>query len=381
MTAKLMQKGLEALQGGNAAEAQRIFEEITAGGAADSSTWLALAFARVNQGDTRGTLDAVDQALALDPRNLRALLFKADHLDRIGESRQALSFYQGALKVAASLQQVPPDVQQGLARANKVSNREAEEYEKYLSAALEARGYSHDENSRFAESLDIAFGKKPVHYQQPTRYYYPGLPQTAFFSRDQFPWISELEAATAAIRDELLQLLEDQSSFSPYLETDETAPQLNDGGNVNSMDWTAFFLWRDGAIVEENGSRCPRTMEALAKVDQPMVPGQTPTAIFSKLAPGASIPPHHGVLNTRLICHLPLIVPENCGALRVGNYQEAWREGEAFVFDDSMEHEAWNNSDSERVVLLFDVWRPELSEDERHWIGEMLQVVDAYGDS
>ncbi len=379
MTKKLMQKGLEALQGGNAAEAQSIFEEITAGGSADSSIWLALAFARVNQGDNQGTLDAVDQALALDPRNLRALLFKGDHLDRMGESRQALSFYQGALKVAASLQQIPPDVQQGLARANKISNSHAEEYEKYLTAALKDKGYTHDEGSRFAESLDIAFGKKPVHYQQPTRFYYPGLAQTAFFPRDQFPWLGELEAATDAIRDELLQLLKDKGNFSPYLETDETAPQLNDGGNVNSMDWTAFYLWQDGAIVEENASRCPRTMEALSATSQPMVPGQTPTAIFSKLAPGASIPPHHGVLNTRLICHLPLIVPENCGAIRVGNYQQAWREGEAFVFDDSMEHEAWNNSDSERVVLLFDVWRPDLSADERHWIGEMLQAVDAYG--
>jgi aspartyl/asparaginyl beta-hydroxylase (cupin superfamily) len=120
-------------------------------------------------------------------------------------------------------------------------------------------------------------------------------------------------------------------------------------------------------------------MAALEQVPAPYVAGQTPCALFSKLAPGASIPPHHGVFTTRLICHLPLIVPENCGALRVGNYQREWREGEAFVFDDSVEHEAWNHSAQPRVVLLFDVWRPELTEEERHWVSQMLLAVDAYG--
>jgi aspartyl/asparaginyl beta-hydroxylase (cupin superfamily) len=103
-----------------------------------------------------------------------------------------------------------------------------------------------------------------------------------------------------------------------------------------------------------------------------------PSALFSRLAPGARIVPHHGAVNTRLICHLPLIVPPDCGALRVGNYERAWREGEAFVFDDSMEHEAWNPSARERVVLLFDIWRPELTDEERHWVSQMLQAVDAY---
>ena len=373
-----MQEGLAALRGGNAAQAQSIFEQITRGGGADSSTWLALAFARVNQSDNSGTLEAVDQSLALDPRNVRALLFKADHLDRVGESRAALSFYEGALKVASGLQQIPPDVEQGLHRAQRISEQQSAQYEQYLSSALQEKGYTHQENSRFAESLDIAFGKKPVYYQQPTRFYYPGLAQQSFFPREQFPWIDALEASVAKIRDELLQLLQDEDSFSPYLEHDVTAPQLNDDGNVDNSDWSAFYLWRDGQIVAENASRCPHTMAALENAPLPRVPGQTPTALFSKLAPGATIPPHHGVLNTRLICHLPLIVPPNCGSLRVGNYHKAWREGEAFVFDDSIEHEAWNHSELPRVVLLFDIWRPELSADERHWLTEMLQIVDDY---
>ena len=86
------------------------------------------------------------------------------------------------------------------------------------------------------------------------------------------------------------------------------------------------------------------------------------------------------MLNTRLICHLPIIVPENCGALRVGNQTRTWQEGKALIFDDSVEHEAWNNSNEERVVLLFDIWRPELTEDERRLITDMLVAVEEYSE-
>jgi aspartyl/asparaginyl beta-hydroxylase (cupin superfamily) len=95
------------------------------------------------------------------------------------------------------------------------------------------------------------------------------------------------------------------------------------------------------------------------------------------LRPGARIPPHHGVLNSRLICHLPLIVPDRCG-FRVGNETRAWEEGKLLVFDDSMEHEAWNDSDRDRVVLIFDVWRPELGEADRRAITTMFEAIDDY---
>jgi aspartyl/asparaginyl beta-hydroxylase (cupin superfamily) len=93
---------------------------------------------------------------------------------------------------------------------------------------------------------------------------------------------------------------------------------------------------------------------------------------------GARIPPHHGFVNTRLICHLPLVVPEGC-ELRVGGEMRAWREGEALIFDDTIEHEAWNRSAETRVVLLFDIWRPELSEEERGLVTAMFNAVDSYG--
>lgn len=375
---RLMQAGLAALRSGDSNTAASHFERLTASGA-DSSTWLALAFARVN-GDAEAALQAVDRALELEPRNLRALLFKGNHLEHMGRARAALGFYQAALQVAAQQSELPEDVRQGLARAQATSERFAGEYEDYLRGSLATAGLSTAPCPRFEESLDILTGRAQVQLQQPTRYYFPGLKQAAFFPRNEFPWLDELEARTSEIREELLELLAGEEAFRPYLEPDSHSPQLNDTGNVGSMNWSAFYLWRDGELVPENAERCPRTVEALGHVPAPDVPGQDPTALFSRLKPGARIPPHNGMLNTRLICHLPLIVPPNCGALRVGNTTRPWVEGEAFVFDDSVEHEAWNDSDRERVVLLFDVWRPELSDEERHWVRELLQAVDKFGD-
>jgi aspartate beta-hydroxylase len=99
--------------------------------------------------------------------------------------------------------------------------------------------------------------------------------------------------------------------------------------------------------------------------------------LFSLPKPGVKIAPHHGFLNTRLICHLPLVVPNDCG-LRLGNEVHSWKKGELVVFDDSIEHEAWNNSQQNRVVLIFDIWRPELSELEREWVTSLLESIDTY---
>jgi len=106
--------------------------------------------------------------------------------------------------------------------------------------------------------------------------------------------------------------------------------------------------------------------------------GRSPSVLFSLLRPGAHIPPHTGLINTRLICHLPLIVPAGC-EFRVGNEVRAWQEGRAWAFDDTMEHEAWNRSGETRVILLFEVWRPELTDGERARVRAVFDAIDEYG--
>ncbi|MDH3616319.1 MAG: aspartyl/asparaginyl beta-hydroxylase domain-containing protein, partial [Gammaproteobacteria bacterium] len=170
----------------------------------------------------------------------------------------------------------------------------------------------------------------------------------------------------------------DPSRFSPYLQAD-TAHLTREVENlVDSTDWGALFLWDYGRLVPEAAAIFPKAIEALEAAPLPVIPGQAPMALFSKLTPDTRIPAHNGLLNTRLICHLPIIVPENCGALRVGNEEKPWVEGEMLIFDDSIEHEAWNESGEERVVMLFEVWRPELSDEERVLVTSMLSAVREY---
>lgn len=373
-----LQEGLAALRAGKPADAEHWLEKAVQSSTADASAWLALAFSRVHLNRAEAALEAVDRALVLEPRHLRALLFKADHLERMGRARVAVGFYQAALQVAAGQGRLPEDVQSALGRARAACDRASAHYENYLLETLEAEGYRSDESPRFAESLDIAFGKRPVQLQQPTRYYFPGLPQRSFYERSEFDWVPALEGATDTIREEVLALEAEGGLFRPYLEKSTDIPALNHSANLDSPDWGACYLWREGEAMEAVQRRCPRTLEALSAVPLCEVPGQMPSVLFSRLAPGTRIEPHHGAVNTRLICHLPLLVPEDCGALRVGNHQRSWREGELLIFDDSMEHEAWNESQAPRIVLLFDIWRPELSADERRRVSQLLQAVKAY---
>lgn len=378
MVGSALQEGLAALRAGDAVQAERLLERAVAGETVGAPGWLALAFSRVHLDKGEAALEAVDQALALEPRNLRALLFKADHLDRLGQERSAVAFYQAALQVASGQASLPADVQAALGRAREACDRASAHYENYLLESLEAQGYQPGAASRFSESLDIAFGKCPVQLQQPTRYYFPGLPQRAFYERSEFDWVPALEAATAAIREEVLALEREGGQFQPYLEARSDIPALNNSATLGSLDWGACYLWREGSPVEAVLQRCPNTVAALSNLPLCRVPGQMPSVLFSRLAPGTRIEPHHGAVNTRLICHLPLLVPEDCGALRVGNQQRDWHEGELLIFDDSMEHEAWNLSQAPRIVLLFDIWRPELAEEERRWVSHLLRAVSEY---
>jgi aspartyl/asparaginyl beta-hydroxylase (cupin superfamily) len=101
-------------------------------------------------------------------------------------------------------------------------------------------------------------------------------------------------------------------------------------------------------------------------------------ALMSVLRPGTHIQPHHGMLNTRLIVHVPLVTAPEC-RLRVGPEVRDWVEGRPLIFDDSFEHEAWNRGPETRAVLLFEIWRPELDAEERAALTRLFETIDRYG--
>jgi aspartyl/asparaginyl beta-hydroxylase (cupin superfamily) len=140
---------------------------------------------------------------------------------------------------------------------------------------------------------------------------------------------------------------------------------------LDNVDWSALFLAENGKTTDEYIARCPATWDAVQAAPLPRI-ANSPTIMFSLLRAGARIAPHTGTHNARLICHLPLIVPNRCG-FRVGNETRQWQEGKLLIFDDTIEHEAWNESGEDRVVLIFDIWRPELSEQERQEVAALFR--------
>ncbi len=154
--------------------------------------------------------------------------------------------------------------------------------------------------------------------------------------------------------------------------------------NEYSRGWQAGCK---GKWPEHKPPTMPRTvmasvvtsLQALREAPIPHITGRSPMALFSMLKPGMHIVPHTGFLNTRLICHLPLLAPPGC-RLRVGNEVRIWEEGKMLLFDDSIEHEAWNEGSETRVVLLFEIWRPEIGEADREALTVLYEHIAAYSD-
>ncbi len=315
----LRKAGLAALQSGDSVAARRHFEQIVGAGLANSSIWGALAMACQNLGDMPAMLTAVDKALELDQSNLPATIMKGDYLLAAGNARAATSFYGLAVALAARTPDLPPSLAHMVRRAETARDRINADIERHLRERLAEHGYDSTRSSaRFTHSLDLLTGKKRRYFSQPRAYFYPQLPETPFYPRAQFPWLETIEATTADICVELDGVLGRQGAFAPYIRSSADAPANHKHRFRDNLDWSAHFLWKDGAPIPENAENCPKTLAALSEVPLAHIAGRTPSILFSLLKPGAHIAPHLGFLNCRLICHLPLVVPPGC-RLRVGS--------------------------------------------------------------
>jgi aspartate beta-hydroxylase len=309
---------------------------------------------------------------------VKSLLERADSYAARGDMRAAMSFYQAALKQAQAARTVEPALVPALRRGQRFVQQAVQTFQGGLERAVEENVPADSIGAlRVKHALDLLRGEREVYPQQPAVLYYPYLAQRQFFEREEFDWVAELEAATPAIREELKALVDEAADFRPYVQNDPDRPHRDFGGLNEDPSWTALYLWKDGEAVEENARRCPRTMAALEMVPLSRIGARTPAVLFSRLEAGGHIPPHSGMLNCRLICHLPLIVPSGCW-LRVGNEKREWEEGKLLIFDDSIEHEAMNPTGELRVILLFDIWRPEVGDEERSAISAIFDEIDKF---
>lgn len=164
-----------------------------------------------------------------------------------------------------------------------------------------------------------------------------------------FPWTDELSAGWRTIRSELDAIMPQRALMPSFHEVLEPVATI-----TGDDDWKTFFLVGPGMDCRENRERCPETMRLLASI-----PGLQ-TAMFSILSPGKHIPAHRGAYNGVLRYHLGLIVPEPAERCRIRIADEVhhWAEGEGIVFDDTFNHEVWNETEGHRVVLFVDFLRP-----------------------
>ncbi|MCJ2188157.1 aspartyl/asparaginyl beta-hydroxylase domain-containing protein [Novosphingobium beihaiensis] len=334
--------------------------------------WLKLAGLRRAMRQPRRALDAVHRALELVPLDFMALVMRAGLLERLGDPGAGEAWGEAIAQKPDTALVPPLAAALAAGEAFYAAWQDEREQRLVLAGRDAAAGADEDQIWRMSRFRDNILRKTRVYHSQPTHFHYPGLVEREFHPRQTTPWLAELEAGFEDIRAEMLMLLKSgRAELEPYIQYEEREA-LDQWRPLNrNTDWSAIHLLKQGREVPENVAQAPRTMEILSRVPQPCVMGASPNAMFSLLAPHTAIPPHVGVDNTRLVCHLPLVVPDGCW-FRVGAETRLWREGEAFAFDDTMEHEAMNPSDALRVVLIFDAWHPGLSSVEQQAVAAMI---------
>ena len=380
--AVLNELGVRMMNRGAAEQAHALFVRATSGDPRHPALWANLASSLKALGRRPEELDAIEKALELEPRHLSALLQKGAYLEDAGDNRNAARAYQNALACIPPGVEPPPTISEALARAKALvdsdQNALVAALEQPLAAIRERHGGRRER--RVDACLDILMGRRKAFVSQPTWMYFPELPAIEFLERSDFPWLDPIEAASEEIRAELLRVMvADREGLAPYIDFPTSMP-LDQFRELNrSRRWSAYFLWNQSAPLAGHIARCPTTARVLEAAPRCRIEQRAPTAFFSILDANTRIPPHVGITNTRVTVHLPLIIPPGCG-FRVGSTTREWVPGQAWVFDDTIEHEAWNLSDTPRAILIFDAWNPFLSEAERDLVKTATEIyVNHYG--
>lgn len=338
----------------------------------DFAIWLKLAGLRRGLRQPHRALQAVHAALVHAPLDFVALALRAGLLETLEPARAGEAWAEALAQRPSG--DLPAGMAAAVAAGTTLRDRWETDREAQFAAATAATeaAASEDEAWKLRRFRSNTLRRTRTWHSKPTHFHYPGLVEREFHPRHRFPWLAEIEAATGVIREEMrAALASSRTELVPYLQYQEHEA-LEQWRDLNrNPDWTALHLIQMGEVNDVNASLCPQTMKLLKRLPRPQISGASPNAMFSLLAPHTGIPPHAGVNNTRLVCHLPLIVPAGCW-FRVGAETRQWREGEAFVFDDTIEHEASNPSAELRVVMIFDVWHPDLSPIEQDGVAALI---------
>ena len=364
-----------ALAGGNPAESRALLEAAALSNPQVPAFWQRLATVQRLTGAPRLALASIDRGLALAPLDFVGLLMRAGLLDMLGDGGTGEAY--GRALAQRRPAPLPPSLGPVIARAEAAWHEHQAGLEARLGRALEQAGgdLTPNERARATRLASNISRRTRSYHSEATHYQYPGLRELEFHDRDAFPWLADLETQTGMITHEMEQAAAATSAeLVPYVQYAENEP-LAQWKDLNfNRDWTAIHLIDRGRVVEANAALCPGTMALLEGYPQPWIEGCGANAMFSLLAPQTVIPAHVGVANFRLLCHLPLVIPGRCW-FRVGGELRQWERGTGWIFDDSIEHEAANETDLLRVIMIFDLWHPDLSPAEQSAIRAMVAAA------
>ena len=363
---------VSALLSGDLSHARAQLDAALAAAPHDALTLSHLAQLQKTEGDLPGALQTYAALLARQPDLYTVRLAYTQLLEATGDISLAAQHGFRALRQAQragrwlSVDSTPPGLRAQVMRTMALVDTHRRELCERLFAPLVQR-FGQAAMQRVAAFVSVQLGEAaytpPDARQRPTAMPFPGLPQSPYLDKNAVAGIAELESQTPGILAELQAVL----GYVDGREAVFSDPALAEAflrGNRGPASWDGYYFYRHGQRNETNATRCQQTMAAIDRLALARVRGHGPEVLFSTLGPGTHLLPHHGVTNARVVCHLPLIVPPDC-ALRVADEEHSWRVGEVVVFDDTYAHEAWNRSDQFRVVMIFDMWHPDLSEAER----------------
>lgn len=361
-------------------------EVLTSSSPAIGEAWMRLGACRLQLGDIPNAVDALERGLALAPDSFIVRLQLAEALQGLGRTEEALVHFFRAVNTAQAKgrwlndQTTAPDLRDRVRQAMAIID--AGRHALFFDAiAPLVRQHGADEMQRVAYALEGYLGLRPAGSpdprQKPTFLHIPDLEPAPYFDRGLFPWYAALEQSADAIRMELQRVLSAREGLQPFLDFSGGARKgdfLDNPHDLDTAAWDAYFFYRHGEVFDEHLAACPATAAALAQVPLTRIDGHAPEVLFSLLSPGTVIKPHHGVTNSRVVTHLPLIVPPDC-ALEVGGVEHAWTEGRCVTFDDTFLHAAWNRSDRLRVVMILDTWHPRLREVEVQALKQLVETI------
>lgn len=320
------------------------------------------------------------------PQDPVAWLFLGEVLSDAGHGREALRARYKSIRLAQQgghwlgAESTEPQLLEPVTRAIGQFNQGRRDwlYRIYEDACAD---FGRHELRRVLKALQGYLGELELQpndpRQRPKFFFMPDLPEGPYHDPALQPWCSLLQQNWLRIRQEACQVLAEDTGFESFLglQPGQLAPQYVSGASATPA-WDAFFFYRHGQRFDANHQRCPVTSALLEEMELCRIANQAPEICFSLLRAQSSIMPHYGVTNTRLVFHLPLVVPADCALNIVDGESHAWVEGRPMMFDDTYQHEAWNRSNQDRMILLMDSWNPHLSLPERQTIKTLIEAID-----